>query len=110
MKIKEFKTELKRAKLLDTNPNFSYSYTSGVYFKYDIEKYCKIHKPNNFPFSNPILIFDINKIRKDKVYDIPKNVKKLELDLGSGGILIYNILEDTRQGGYDGFRTLTNFK
>jgi hypothetical protein len=103
MTNKEFEKEIVVARELDFGGN-GYSYTSGVYFKRDIEKYCQLITPKHYPFSNPILVFDLEKIRKDKVHYIPESIMNIEYNCGPEGRWLLNILESTRLSGCDGFR------
>jgi hypothetical protein len=101
---REYNKQLKKARELDKrNYDFVYSYESGVHFTYEIEKYCKLIKPENYPFSNDCrLVFNIEKIKKDNILEIPKKLKSLEINITPNAI--FEIKEEVCCWGYDGFK------
>jgi hypothetical protein len=86
--------------------NEYYSYSAGVRFKLDIEKYCKIVKSEN---CDCLLVFNLKKIRKDAIHYVPHNIENLEFDCGRSGHRLFKILEDTRSYGVDGFIELLQY-
>lgn len=107
MNKREYDKQLKWARELDSrNVDFVYSYECGVHFTYDIEKYCKLIKPKNYPFTNENfkLIFNLEKIKKDKVWKIPNRIKKLEISVTPN--MLFELKHEVCSWGYDGFRAL----
>lgn len=105
MTAQEFNKKLDTAKALDCG---GYSYSCAEYFKRDLEVYCKIIMPENYPLSktNPTLVFNLKKIKKDNIFKIPKKINSLKLDCGVGGRILIDLMHEVGENGINGLQCL----
>jgi hypothetical protein len=83
----------------------SYDYKSKVHFNYRAEKYCKII--NKDEWNKPWIVeFDVEALRRDKYYPIPKHIKKISVNIGYQGRGIEEYIHQGCMWGVDIFTKL----